>query len=162
MKGNDNPEALRARFDEFLRRGKKRRTAERFAILEMSGQMQGHFTAEEIGERLRANGFPVSIATVYSSLGLLVDFGYLVKQRFGNQACRYERASVSAATTHHHLICEVCGKIKEVRDPLLSRQIEGKRHVGFTQTYYTLNIYGVCGACSRKKSRTRKPKTKAK
>lgn len=159
MRGNDNNSTVRERFDEYLRRNRKRRTAERFAILEMVVKTTGHFTAEELGELLRKDDFPVSGATVYATLELLVDFGLLVRQRFANQACLYEKSSATASGTHHHLICTVCGKIKEVRDPAFSRQIEERRFPGFAQSYYTLNIYGVCGSCSRKKRKSNKKKS---
>lgn len=153
MRNNDHTDNSRERFDEYLRQNRKRRTPERFAILEMAAATAGHFTADDMGEMLRKREFPVSSATIYSTLNMLVDFGLLVKQRFGNQACLYERASTAAGATHHHLICESCGKIKEVRDPLLTRQIHDKRFSGFNQSYYTLNIYGVCSACAKKKKR---------
>lgn len=156
MRDIENPDNVRERFDQYLRRNRKRRTAERFAILEMALRSQGHFTADALGEQLRQNGFPVSSATVYSSLELLVDFGLLVRQRFANQACLYEKASSSAATAHLHVICTSCGKIKEVRDPVFSKQIEDKRFPGFNQSYYTLNIYGVCASCVRKRKKVQK------
>lgn len=158
MRSTDIQGNIREKFDDYLRRNKKRRTAERFAILEMSENTQGHFTAESLGEMLRSKGFPVSSATVYATLDLLVDFGFLLKQRFANHACLYEKASMSAASTHHHLICNVCGKIKEVRDPLLCKSIEERRFPGFSQSYYTLTIYGVCNACTRKKNKELKKK----
>lgn len=158
MRGSENNDNVRERFDEYLRRNRKRRTPERFAILEMALKMTGHFSAETLGDLLRSKGFPISGATVYSGLDILVDFGLLVKQRFGNQACLYEKASVSTANTHHHLICTSCGKIKEVRDPLFSKQIEDKRFSGFSPNYYTLNIYGICASCGRKKKKVQKKK----
>lgn len=158
MRGLDNIENPRERFDEYLRRNNKRRTAERFAILEKALELKGHFTADDLGAELRKD-FHVSSATVYSTLRLLVDCAIIVKQRFGN-ACRYEKATGTESAVHHHLICEICGKIKEVRDPLLSRQIRDKRFANFSQNYYTLNIYGICGACSRKKKQSKNTKQK--
>lgn len=158
MRGNDNAANVRERFDEYLRQNRKRRTSERFAILDMVVKMGGHFTAEELGELLHSDGFPVSSATVYATLELLVDFGLIVRQRFDNQACIYEKASGSASSTHHHLICTSCGKIKEVRDPAFSRQVEERCFAGFSQSYYTLYIYGICGACSRKRKKVKKKK----
>ena len=155
MRGTDNIPSIRERFDDYLQRNKRRRTAERFAILEMVQTISGHFNAEELAELMRKDDFPVSGATVYATLELLVDFGLLVRQRFSDKACSYEKASASAAHIHHHLICTVCGKIKEVRDPLFSKQIEERRFPGFSQSYYSLNIYGICGSCSRKKHRTK-------
>lgn len=156
MRSADMEIPLTQRFDEYLRQNKKRRTAERFAILEKTQGIQGHFSAEELGEMLREDGFPVSSATIYSTLEILVNFGFLVRQRFANHACLYERASASASSVHHHLICTSCGKIKEVRDPAFSTQLQTRRFPGFSQSYYTLNIYGVCSACNRRKKKSKK------
>ena len=156
MRGNENPAVVRKRFDEYLRSNNKRRTAERFAILEMVLKMPGHFSAETLSDLMKKDEFPVSVATVYSTLELLVEFGLLVRQRFSDKACLFEKASFSLSGMHHHLICTVCGKIKEVKDAVFTRHIEERKFQGFCQSYYTLNIYGICGACSRKNKRKNK------
>lgn len=138
------------RFAEYLRSNHKRRTAERFAILERVMASQGHFTAEGLCDLMRRDDYPVSTATVYSTLELLVECGLVVRRRFADKANVYEKASASAPD-HHHLICTSCGKIKEVRDQALTDLIDSRRFTGFTQSYFSLNIYGTCGACARKR-----------
>ncbi len=140
------------RFDQYLRSNNKRRTAERFAILERITKIQGHFSADELGEMMKADGYPVSCATVYSTLELLVDCGLVARQRFSDKGNLYEKVSATS-TAHHHLICTECGKIKEIRDQTLTELIECRSFTGFTPSYYSLNIYGVCSACSRKRRR---------
>ncbi len=141
-------------FDQFLRSNHRRRTAERFAILECISNVQGHFSAEELGEIMKGKGYPVSTATVYATLELLMECGLVVRQRFSDKANLYERVSTSAIT-HHHLICTVCGKIKEIRDQTTSELIESRAYIGFTPSYYSLNIYGICASCSRKRKRNK-------
>lgn len=153
MKETGNNVNVRELFTEYLKGNHKRCTAERYAVLDIVLKIPGHFTADSVSDRLQDEGFPVSCATVYSTLGLLVDFGLLVKQHFANQASLYEKSSSFSSPAHLHLICTACGKIKEVRDPVFSRQIEEKRFPSFSQNYYTLNVYGVCGSCSRKKKK---------
>ncbi len=141
-------------FDQYLRSNHKRRTAERFAILECILNVQGHFSAEELGEMMKGQGYPVSTATVYSTLELLVECGLVVRQRFSDKGNLYERV-LTSAVTHHHLICTVCGKIKEIRDQSMSDLIECRNFVGFTPSYYSLNIYGICASCSRQRKRNK-------
>lgn len=147
-------------FDLYLRSHNKRRTAERFAILERVLAIQGHFSADTVGQTMRADGFPVSTATVYSTLELLSECGLVVRQRFAGSTTLYERASASSGT-HHHLVCTCCGKIQEVREPAVGQLIVSTRFARFTPTYYTLNIYGVCARCARanksRKKQTHKP-----
>lgn len=141
----------RRRFEDYLHRNKLRRTAERFAIFEAVSTVKGHFTADVISEMLSGVGFHVSLATIYSALGLLVDFGYVIRHRFDNQAAAYER--VPAEAPHYHLVCIQCGKVKEVRDDEIARLIETKRSKGFSSRYFSLEIYGICAGCQRKKNK---------
>ncbi len=140
-------------FDEFLRSNHKRRTVERFAILECVNHTSGHFSAESLFETLQNKQYHVSPTTVYSTLDLLVECGLVVRHRFNNKANMYERATANAPS-HHHLICTVCGKIKEIRDSDINTIIKNKRFPAFTQTSFALNIYGICSTCSRKQKKS--------
>ncbi len=147
----------RERFDLYLRSNRKRRTAERFAIMERVMRAPGHVSADELCRLMKDDGYPVSAATVYSTLELLVDCGLLVRQRFNDKASLYEKAT-GTTSAHHHLICTCCGKIKEVRDTVLTDLITPRHFTGFTQSYYSLNIYGVCGSCGRRRRKKQKDK----
>lgn len=135
-------------FSDYLARHHKRRTPERFAILECAMRMSEHFTIETFHDRLEYEGFHVSIATIYSTLELLVDCGLVRRHRFGSDSARYERTTGSS--NHHHLVCLRCGKVKEVRDASLSREISARRYPGFLPSYFSLNIYGICRACQKR------------
>lgn len=148
----------RERFDLYLRSNHKRRTVERFAIMDRVLRAPGHVSAEELCKLMKDDGYPVSAATVYSTLELLVDCGLLVRQRFNDKASLYEKAYSGTTSAHHHLICTCCGKIKEVRDPALTDLIASRHFAGFTQSYYSLNIYGICGSCSRRRRKKEKDK----
>lgn len=151
-------------FARYLRASGRRCTAERNAVLEAVLDTAGHFSAEQLRCALHSGGYPVSAATVYSSLELLVDCGLAARHRFSGNgpACSmYERiTSAQAARSHHHLVCTVCGKISEMRDPELSALVNAKRFTGFTPAYFTLDIYGVCGACARRQRREARKKEK--
>ncbi len=141
-------------FADYLCRNKKRRTAERYAILDRAMRAVGHFSVEALCDTLRDEDYHVSTTTVYSTLELLVDCGLVIRHRFNDRRSLYEKAPVSqGAQCHHHLICTVCGKIKEMRDPELTQLIEAKRFPAFTPAYFALNIYGTCSACTRRKRR---------
>ena len=144
----------REQFENFLANHGRRRTPERFAILEKVMETQGHFSAEALYLAMRESGYPVSAATVYSTLDLMVECGLAERQRFSRKAIVFEK--VSSATVHHHLICTECGKIKEVRDQGLTDAVYAQRFRGFQASSYALNIYGICAACIRKRHRTAK------
>lgn len=135
-------------FDEYLRRNHKRRTSERVALLDCVLATKGHFSVEALCSMVEQAGVRVSVATVYNTVELLVDCGLVVRHRFDSKSSRYEKAM--SGGNHHHLVCTRCGKIKEMRDADLDRHLAFKRYVGFTPTYFAVNIYGVCAACRRK------------
>lgn len=153
MSQSKTPKQTQDRFAEYLRSHNKRRTAERYAILERAMRMQGHFSVDDLCGVLRDDEYHVSTTTVYSTLELIVDCGLLVRHRFNDKATLYEKAGGVRGNCHHHLICTECGRIKETRDPELTAMIESRNFQGFDTAYYSLNIYGVCSACRRKERR---------
>lgn len=147
-------------FSDYLAKHHKRRTPERFAILDSAMSTPDHFTIESFHGKLETQGFHVSLATIYSTLELLVDCGLVRRHRFGSDSARYERTAGS--TNHHHLVCSRCGKVKEVRDASLSEAISSIRYPGFAASYFSLNIYGLCRACQKRERKASKPAQKAK
>lgn len=135
-------------FSDYLSRTGRRRTPERFIILERVMAERGHFTIEELCEHLGADGVHVALATAYNTLQLLVDAGLVLRHRFGGGSSRYE--CVHEAVGHQHLVCSQCGKVKEVRDSSLAGYLRTKRYPSFTPTCYSLSIYGLCSECARK------------
>lgn len=139
-------------FAEYLAKHRKRRTPERFAILETVMSTPEHCTIEELHDLMENRGFHVSVATIYSTLTLLIDCGLVRRHRFGSDSARYERSAGSI--NHHHLVCTRCGRVKEVRDSSVSEAISSIRYPGFTASYFSLNIYGLCRACQKRERKT--------
>lgn len=134
---------------DYLLRTHRRRTPERYMVLASAAEMPGHFTVEELSERLDSDGNRVATATIYSSLQILVDCGLLRRLRFDDGATRFEMMP----SDHHHLICTRCGKIKDVRDNELGSMLRARRYSTFTPSYYTITVYGICSTCARKARR---------
>jgi Fur family ferric uptake transcriptional regulator len=143
----------RQKFLQYLTSTGKRRTNEREAILDCVMSIDGHFSIEGLRDYVSKHGPLVSLATLYNTLDLLVDCGLVTQHRFDNKMSRYEKTL--GASSHHHLICNICGKIKEVRDTELMNAIEAKRYRTFYPTHFALTIYGVCSTCHRKASRVK-------
>ena len=64
---------IKQRLDEFIRRKGLRRTVQREQIVDVAFSRDEHFTAEELFERVRKVYTETSRATVYRTLGLLVE-----------------------------------------------------------------------------------------
>ena len=149
------PPSTKQQFDAFLRSKQKRRTSERFAIFQCAQSLGGHFSAELLRQTLTDSGYHVSTTTVYSTLELLVEAGLILCPNFDGRCRLYEYAGASPAS-HHHLICTVCGRIKEMRDAEVDALINSKHYPAFSQTSFTLNIYGECRSCQNRRRRASK------
>lgn len=137
------------KFTKFLESGNYRKTQERFAIFDKVWQLRAHFDIDELYRSMEAESYHVSRSTVYSTVDLLCKCGILRKQMFGKQQAQYE---VSTGN-HMHLICNSCGKIKEVKDFELLKSLQLQHFDGFTPLDFSMNVYGLCSGCMRQQKR---------
>ena len=142
--------AAKETLSHYLVEKKLRPTRERFLLLEEIMKTGGHFDADELFASLSAKGLKASRATVYNTLDLLVDCGLISKYRFGENSCRYEKAF--GRPRHDHLICLECGDIIEfVNEKLDKIQKEVCHEKNFQLQNSTLQIFGICSDCQKKK-----------
>lgn len=140
--------------DSYLEMNNHRKTPERYAILKAVYNTDGHFTLDELGEKLAVKyRFPVSRATLYNTLNLFLELRLVIRHRFQGttmyEAC-YDNNS------HCHQMCTVCGKVDEVSSPEITDAINNLRLKRFRKDGYTLYIYGICSACQAKITRLRR------
>ena len=135
-------------FTRYMQARHMRKTVERYQVLDRVLSLQGHFVIDRLLEREGHEGPAVSRATVYNTVGLLVDCGILRKQQFAGQATQYE--VVWGIASHHHLVCTMCGKVREIKDVDIARAIQSRHYETFFPAYFSLNIYGLCSRCQRK------------
>ena len=144
----------------YLETNSLRKTPERFAILDAVYEMTGHFTLEELGDKLiRDYHFPVSRATLYNTLNLFMQLRLVIRHRFQGSTV-YEACFDN--TSHCHQICTVCGKVTEVKSDLIFEAIEATHLKRFRKDGYTLYIYGICSTCQAKLTRMRNKELKKK
>lgn len=135
------------RVDAALRERGVRLTSPRRTILDAAVRMKGHFTAEELLERMRSQDVPASKATLYRTLTLLVEKGLLEPREFERGSLRYE---VAAGHDHHHdhMICTGCGTVHEFVEPEIERlQEEAAARFGFRMLGHSHRIFGLCARC---------------
>ena len=133
-------------FRSFLRDHNLPVTAQRMAIAEVVLGSDRHLSAEEVAQEVCDKGAAVGTATVYRTLELLVRSGLVVERDFGEGFRRFEPAR--DAPHHEHLMCSVCGRVREFRDERLERMttLIAESH-GFARQRHRLVIYGVCESC---------------
>ena len=149
MKTSEKRESVRMAaeriLDNYMAMSNHRKTPERYAILRAVYGIDGHFTLDELGEKLAEEyKFPVSRATLYNTLNLFLELRLVIRHRFQGTT-KYE--SCYAGTGHCHQICTVCGKVTEVKVPEITETIDQIHLKRFLKDGFSLFIYGICSTC---------------
>ncbi|MEW2544778.1 transcriptional repressor [Streptomyces sp. NPDC047002] len=131
---------------ERLRTRGWRITAQRRVVAEVLDGEHVHLTADEVHARAVERLPEISRATVYNTLGELVQLGEVLEVSTDRRAKRYDP---NAHHPHHHLVCAGCGTIRDVHtghDPLGALP-EGERF-GFTVLDVEVTFRGLCPRCA--------------
>ena len=140
----------------YLEMNNHRKTPERYAILDAVYDINGHFTLDELGEKLsEENNFPVSRATLYNTLKLFMELRLVIRHRFQGQT-KYEACYDN--NSHSHQICTMCGKVTEIKAPQITETISNMHLKRFRKDGFSLYIYGICSACQAKITRIKAQK----
>jgi Fur family ferric uptake transcriptional regulator len=124
----------------------RRQTWQKDAVLHALGKAQGFVSAQQLHKQLTQHGSVIGLATVYRTLNSLVADG-LADSLVNAGESLFRDCSKDH---HHHLICNGCGIAVEIE----AEQAEAwatkvaKDH-GFTQVTHTIDIFGLCKACSK-------------
>ena len=134
--------------EAYLRRNGFRWTSQRSLIVRLALATHDHFTAEQMLVRCQKLDPKVSRATVYRTLSVLEQAGFVEGLDTGDGSRRFEH--VLGHEHHDHMVCESCGEIFEFRDDELERRQEvAARRIGFQIERHSLRIYGTCQKCQR-------------
>lgn len=123
-----------------------RSTRQRAAVLSALAEVDDFRSTQELHDYLRRRGDAVGLTTVYRTLQALAEAGEVdvIVREDGESVYRQ-----CSNTHHHHLVCRNCGRTVEVEGPAVERWATrvAEEH-GFTDISHTLEIFGVCSACS--------------
>jgi len=143
-------------FTQYLIEKSLRKTTERYMILEHICQIRSHFDVEMLRQRLEEHNFHVSRASIYNTFELLMDARVIVRHQFSSQLVKYELKTLAAM--HHHVICNYCGAVKEIKNDKISKDVANQRITKFTYEYHSLYIYGMCSKCKFRLNNQKKKK----
>ncbi|ALS29589.1 Fur family transcriptional regulator [Paenibacillus sp. 32O-W] len=116
-----------------------------------------HMSAEEIFLRVKQKHPEIGLATVYRTLELLTDLHIVEKMNFGDRVARFDLRNDDHEHMHHHLICSVCGKMKEIKeDWLLELEKRLEREYGFLVKDHRLEFTGTYLTCPKNCKRVNK------
>jgi Fur family ferric uptake transcriptional regulator len=135
-----------------------RLTVPRDVILSVLSKTTDHLSAEEIYMTVHKTYPAIGLTTIYRTLELLVQMGFVLKFDFGDNRARYELAEgIQGKKHHHHLLCTDCGKIIDYTDfieeekEMLSQTEKGlSKKFNFKITNHLIQFYGLCEKCQKK------------
>lgn len=142
------PEQEQRIVEVHLRKNGFRWTNQRSLIVRMALATHDHFTADQLLERCQRADPRVSRATVYRTLTVLEEAGFVEGLDTGDGGRRFEH--VLGHEHHDHMVCQACGRIIEFRDDELERRQEAAaRRLGFRIARHSLRLYGTCRDCQK-------------
>lgn len=131
-------------FECYLRGQNLSLTRQREDILRVFLASDGHWSADELAARVRAENPGIGLSTIYRTLKLLVESGLAEEHRFGSDVALYEPAQ----DHHEHMICQACERIFEFEnEELEALKTRIMEEHGFRMVRHSLQIFGVCREC---------------
>ena len=135
-----SPDALT---DLFRAHGRKI-TAQRQCIFEALEGDVTHPSAERVYEKVRRDMPNVSLKTVYQTLYDLADLGAIAVLDVGTGSARFDH---NVETTHHHLVCRACGKVRDVAADFPGLKVSRRATQGFEVDSAEVVFRGLCDDC---------------
>jgi len=145
---------IKRAFESFLRKRSLKLTPQRARIFDRAFATHEHFTAEQLYAWLASQPGPrVSRATVYRTLGLLLDGEFMKSLDVGRGELVYEH--VLGHGHHDHMVCLDCGRIEEFHDQRIETlQEEAALKKGFELVKHDHRLIGYCRACVAKRKKS--------
>jgi Fe2+ or Zn2+ uptake regulation protein len=133
---------------DVLRARGQRVTLPRLLVHRHVREAQRHVTAEQVYAELAGELPSLSPATVYSTLDLLDELGFVRRMNTPRGAIMYD----SRVDDHHHVICRHCGRMQDVDVAIDTRAAErAASAAGFEVGHAQLTLSGLCSDCARAK-----------
>lgn len=129
---------------ERLREAGLRTTPQRRAVWSVfEGRSEGHFTADEVLRQARSGLPELSRATVYNTLGALVEAG-LLRAVESRNAMLYDP---NPDPTHQHFSCRRCERLYDVHvEGIEDLRVSDERN--FSVERKTVLLAGLCPRCA--------------
>lgn len=140
----------RQRFDELIAQLKEREyrlTPQRIELIRLISVSEGHPSAAQLYDKIKARFPTMSEATVYKTLALLKEMNQVTEIDLHDDR-HYDG---NRPYPHPHLICARCHKIVDGDiefDPVSINRLE--QHSGYQIIRSQIVIYGLCPECQRR------------
>lgn len=136
-------------FENILRDMGYKLTIPRRIVFEvLNNTYDRHLNASDVLDLAKGYKENIGTATVYRALSLYKRLGLVYEIDFDDGFSRYEIRKQIDGHRHHHLICESCGAVTELKDDLLEKlESEIEKTKGFVVKDHRVKIYGICEKC---------------
>jgi Fur family peroxide stress response transcriptional regulator len=138
-------------FEKLCRSRGIRVTPQRLAVYRVLSRDLAHPTAESVYKRLSKELPGLSQATIYRTLQFLESENLIRRVSSPGAIGRYD-ANIGP---HQHLLCRVCGSLKDISVPALHSAVIPKVS-GFTVEELDIRLVGLCKTCASSKSKSQK------
>jgi Fur family transcriptional regulator, ferric uptake regulator len=123
---------------------RSRKTKQREALQATLERSERPLSVDELLEAASKRIRGLGVATVYRTVGALLDDGWIEAVEIPGEPTRYER---SDKEHHHHFQCENCDRVFDVSGCLdnLRKLVPPK----FRIRGHAVALYGLCAGCAR-------------
>ena len=129
---------------ELFRAHGRKITAQRQCIFQALEGDVTHPSAERVHERVLHDMPNVSLRTVYQTLNDLAELGAITVLDVGTGSARFDP---NVETTHHHLVCRSCGKVRDVATDFPGLRVPRRATQGFEVDSAEVVFRGLCEEC---------------
>jgi len=156
QEGQDLEEEVRQSVDEawplfvdFLKKRQARVTQARKIVLTQVFSRHDHFCADDLAAELSSGPNHVSRGTVYRTLALMEEAGFVRVIRDTDVHAHYEHTFNHP--THEHMICDACGEFIEFTDDGIMEHIaDACKRLDFEERTHRIVVFGTCKKCRKK------------
>ena len=132
---------------ELFRAHGRKVTAQRQCIFRVLQGDVTHPTAESVYEAARREVPTISLKTVYQTLHELAALGEVTALDLGTGTTRFDP---NVEDVHHHLVCNRCGKVRDLHADFGHLSVPAGDEDGFEVGAAEVVFRGTCAECRRK------------
>ena len=127
-------------------------TPQRQAVFRILHAAETHPTAEYVHAAVTREMPTVSLRTVYQTLNDLSAMGEISQIDVGTGSSRFD----PNIDQHHHLVCEVCGRVIDVYTDTSGLRVAPRQRQGFQISATEVVFRGTCAECRSSGTQPRK------
>jgi len=129
---------------EAFRSSGRKMTAQRQCVFRVLQGDVTHPSAESVYEAAREEMETISLKTVYMILNELAEMGEIAALDLGTGTVRFDP---NVDTTHHHLVCRSCGKVRDLALEFEGLRVPPGESQGFEVRSAEVVFRGLCLEC---------------